>query len=555
MENVVRNLVASQSAFSTRSVARWGAVAIAMVLGFVLPVELCWAQAPAPAAKAPASTAKKPAKKAEKKPDPSVAYFADTKIPRITIEIAPEELQKLRRADRAYVKCRVIEQDGDTYEDVGVHLKGAAGSYRGIDDRPALTLNFDKFKDGQKFHGLDKVHLNNSVQDGTYMHEILSRELFSKAGYPSARATHALVTFNKRDLGLYVVAEGFDRDWLKRNFANPDGHLYDGGFCQEIDARKKVLCSPDKEPTQAEIKLVLDAAREGDPVKRLERLEESLNVDKFLTFMALELMLCHWDGYVRNRNNYRLYWDPSDKKLVFLAAGMDQMFGDPNFDIYNGGALVANQLMGLPTVRARYVERVKELYENVWLKAEMEKRIDELAAKLKPVRNLDGPAADMKRRIADRTRSIARMLNMVPKPVKFNDKGELFLTDFFTQLDSGPCKHEEVTVDGKKCLRITCEGDGVASYRFKLFLDAGKYTFEARAKAIGVEPRPDPQHTGAGIRISGGTRTNKLVGNTEWTLLQHELEGSSEVTVVLELRATKGAVLYEIPSIKLVRQK
>src|SRR5206468_10536809 len=94
-------------------------------------------------------------------------FFASPQISELKIEITGTNLSALQQRNREYVRATVRE--GDTvYKDVAVHLKGAAGSFRGLDDPqqgPALTLNFDKFHEHQKFHGLDKIHLNNSVQD------------------------------------------------------------------------------------------------------------------------------------------------------------------------------------------------------------------------------------------------------------------------------------------------------------------------------------------------------------------------------------------------------
>src|SRR5207253_9336101 len=135
----------------------------------------------------------------------------------IKIEIKSTNLAALQRNDRAYVPATVREGD-IVYTDVGIHLKGAAGSKRDLNDKPALTLNFDKFQDRQKFHGLDKIHLNNSVQDPSYMTELLCGELFRAAGVPAARTTHARVELNGRDLGLYVLKEGFTKTFLRRYF-------------------------------------------------------------------------------------------------------------------------------------------------------------------------------------------------------------------------------------------------------------------------------------------------------------------------------------------------
>ena len=87
--------------------------------------------------------------------------------------MAQTNFNKLRRNPRDYVRATIREGD-QVYEEVGIHLKGAAGSFRPVDgDKPAFTLNFDKFVDRQKFHGLDKLSLNNSVQDPSYMTEAI----------------------------------------------------------------------------------------------------------------------------------------------------------------------------------------------------------------------------------------------------------------------------------------------------------------------------------------------------------------------------------------------
>src|SRR6185369_7291411 len=88
---------------------------------------------------------------------------------------------------RTSVKAKVKE-GGRVYTNVAIHLKGAAGSFRPIDDNPGLTLNFDKFVHGQSFHGLDKFSLNNSVQDPSFLSEKICRELFEVAGVPVPRA-------------------------------------------------------------------------------------------------------------------------------------------------------------------------------------------------------------------------------------------------------------------------------------------------------------------------------------------------------------------------------
>lgn len=165
--------------------------------------------------------------------DLSEQLFAEGRICRIEIEMAPANLTSLRSDPRTYVSA-MIKADGQTYPDVAIRLKGGAGSFRGVDEKPSLTVNMDKFVAGQRFHGLDKFHLNNSIQDPTYMTELICGELFLAANVPAARTAHARVSLNGRDLGLYVLKEGFDKTFLKRHFKSSKGNLYDGGFLRDI---------------------------------------------------------------------------------------------------------------------------------------------------------------------------------------------------------------------------------------------------------------------------------------------------------------------------------
>src|SRR4051812_4202165 len=70
------------------------------------------------------------------------AFFKAGKVIELVIDLGPKELDALRREPRKYVKATLKEGD-KVYKDVGVHVKGAAGSFRGIDDKPGLTLNMD----------------------------------------------------------------------------------------------------------------------------------------------------------------------------------------------------------------------------------------------------------------------------------------------------------------------------------------------------------------------------------------------------------------------------
>src|SRR5262249_38297273 len=259
--------------------------------------------------------------------------FTNGQALRLRLEIGPEAMETLRayhqvwgrpRPERVDVKATVREGDR-VYTNVSVHLKGSF-TFQGIDEKPSLTLNFDKFAAGQRFRGLDKLHLNNAVQDPSYLCEALAREMFNANGVPAPRIGHARVTLNGRDLGAYVVVEGANKRFLKRYFNSVKGNLYDGGSGGEISKKLKVDSGANPED-HSDLDALIAAVREANPSNRLARLEQTLDVDRFLTFAALEVLFQHWDGYCMGPNNFRLFHDTDRDKLVFIPHGMDQLFG------------------------------------------------------------------------------------------------------------------------------------------------------------------------------------------------------------------------------------
>jgi len=552
---------------------------------------------PGPAAGRNGAAPEKAAKK-----DASIPFFRDGVVPRLKIQISDAELQLLRQQNREYVRCTVIEEGGAQYDHVGVHLKGAAGSFRGVDDRPALTLNFDKFKDGQEFHDLDKIHLNNSVQDPGYLNELVSSELFLAAGVPAARTTHARVWLNGRDLGFYVLKEGFDKRFLKRHFPDASGNLYEGGFVQDIDGQSR-LKSGNGAADRSDVKAVIAACREPDPAMRWSRLEQVVDIDRFLSFVAMEQLTCHWDGYCNNRNNYRFYFEPKSGKAHFFPHGMDQMFANPGASVLNTpGAMVASAVLNHPEGRTRYRARVTELAKRFVPADPLQKRVDEIHQRLRPVlaemspgkaNEFDGQVKGFKDRLAARAKSLVQQLGIpepppvtlvaagmpmpgiakpgvamptVPKPVAPNPTApKPAAIPALTRWDprpEGDAKLELLEGPGGmakgRTLTITAGPSGrcVASWRTSVTLPAGKYRFEARARTEGVKALVETSGTGAGVRISGSSRTNKLEGTSNWTPLAHEFQvqaAMQDVLLVAELRAAAGKVVFDAASLRIVR--
>ena len=164
---------------------------------------------------------------------PSRASGREVAFGRLTVLIDAPVVVALGSRPRVCVRATVTA-GGTVDRSVGLHLKGNFGAFQPYEQKPSLTLHFNRFVKGQSMHGLHKLHLNSPVSDPTYLTEILCRKLFEKAGVQVARASHSRLELNGRDARLYVLVEGFGGKFLKRFRKDTVGNLYDSEFRHDI---------------------------------------------------------------------------------------------------------------------------------------------------------------------------------------------------------------------------------------------------------------------------------------------------------------------------------
>jgi len=527
----------------------------------------------------PSSRKRAEEKSAKARPDEADTFFEDGPLPRLHIDVDPVRLRNLNNDPKTAVPARVREaapgQADVVYEGVMVHLKGGPGSFRKVEEKPALTLVFDRDED-KSFHGLVKIHLNNSVQDGSYLCENLGAYIFRESGCPAPRVTNARVWLNGRDLGPFVLKEGFEDPFFRKYFHDKSGNLYEGSFA-DVDANLPVhygLHTPAgmnpakvRQAAESRLHVLADAMRENDIAKRRERIASVLDVDRFLTFLACESLVAHWDGYGANRNNYRIYDDPRTQRLVFLPQGMDQLFQRPDHPLYANGALMAVALTQGLDDRQRYVDRLTEIRKSVFTQEKLNARIDHVSARVLPMmreigreaaRQHEGEAAGLKQRIADRIKDVDRQIANPPRPLKFEGGVVQLASAKWETKQEGNAQVDRLGESEKVRFRITCKAPGdVGSWRTTVLLPQGRYAFEGRMKTVGVKAAAAAaagENLAAGMRISGDKTTNRLTGDSAWQAFKYEFdvgESLREVVLVCDLKADKGQAFFDVSSLVL----
>ena len=479
----------------------------------------------------------------------------------------PEEWEYLKRDNRRYAECDIIETlpDGTTktHKHAAVKLKGAAGSFRGPDDKPGLTISMDKYKGAERFHGMDKFHLNNGAQDGSFLNELVGGEWCRASEVPASRCTHVLVKWNGRELGLYLFKESFSDDFLAYFFEKTDGSFYDGHFIAEVDGDLEKQQGADRKD-KSDLKALAAACKIGDPKAKWEAVAKVLDVEGFLRSLALETFTCHWDGYNFNRNNYRIYFDPRTGKANFFCHGMDQLFSDASWPVVRvPGSLVGQTVFSNPEWKKRYREIAEEIYTKVLKGRDWEvriadhgKKIVEALSKQNPQwgKDFQGQITATQQRVMGRIAAIGKQFGDMPKPFEWKNGVAKIGGKQWRGEGSGGL--DEVQVDGQRCYHLKADGSSSASWRRTVALEPGKYRFEAMAKVANVDDTGDESGRGAGLRISGAQRAAGFKGTSGWQKLAYDFDATgADVVLVAELRSKNGEVWFQDEGFQLVRVK
>ena len=124
-----------------------------------------------------------------------------------------------------YYNCTVVI-DNEAYKNVAIRGKGNTSLSQVSNDRYSYKIEFDHYDSSKNYYGLDKLCLNNIIQDNTYMKDYLCYRMMNEMGVASPLCSFAYITVNGEDWGLYLAVEGVEESFLNRNYGKDYGELY-----------------------------------------------------------------------------------------------------------------------------------------------------------------------------------------------------------------------------------------------------------------------------------------------------------------------------------------
>jgi hypothetical protein len=237
------------------------------------------------------------------------------------------------------------------------------------------TDEYEERKD-RRFATMKALNLRwNTNGDTTMIRELYAYNAFNKIGVYTSRITpvRLIVKSGSRemDYGVYYVIEPVDKDFLKKRFGKKhnDGDLYKQSYLADLNTiasenlNAKVgvkevrdwrydnpgdedyrpaydLNTNEDESDHSALLNFIKNINTLDGTELYNYLEANFEVDRFLRYQALGVLIGSPDDYWSNGNNYHLYFD-NDGKASFIPIDYDNSLGKNwvPFDIANSSIL------------------------------------------------------------------------------------------------------------------------------------------------------------------------------------------------------------------------
>ncbi|EQK40516.1 cotH family protein [[Clostridium] bifermentans ATCC 638] len=136
----------------------------------------------------------------------------------------------LENATKEEYKSADVIINGETFNNVGIRPKGNSSltsvANDSTTDRYSIKIDFGQYVDGQTYHGIRKLALNNNISDATYMKEAISYDIYNFLGIATPEYSYTDIKINGSDWGLYLGVEVIDERFIEKNYGEVSGNLY-----------------------------------------------------------------------------------------------------------------------------------------------------------------------------------------------------------------------------------------------------------------------------------------------------------------------------------------
>ena len=214
-----------------------------------------------------------------------------------------------------------VSINGQVFDSVGVRYKGNS-SYNPNQVKNPLNIKLDYTIDDQEIEGYGTLKLANVYNDPSFVREVLSYEIAGKY-MPASQANYANVYINGTLLGLYTNVQDVDKFFMRTHFTSDENARFKGELANNTQPGQMGgvweyygndstdyydYYEAESDFGWSELVEFLDTLNNHS-----DNVDEVLNIDRHLWFLAFSNLVVNLDGPINNPQNYYLYQDDAGR--------------------------------------------------------------------------------------------------------------------------------------------------------------------------------------------------------------------------------------------------
>lgn len=293
--------------------------------------------------------------------------------------------------------------NGAVFDSVGVRYKGNS-TYNANQVKNPLNIKLDYIIDNQLIEGYGTLKLANVYKDPSFVREVLTYEI-ARNYMPAGESNFTNVYINGTHLGLYTSDQDVDKFFMRTHFGSDEnasikgeltssGGPPSGGVWEYFDADSSSYANYyalESDFGWEELIWFLDTLNNHN-----EYVDQVLNIDRHLWFIAFSNLFVNLDGPINNPQNYYIYKDDAgrfnpiiwDLNESFGGFGYHQTLGNlsltqkqqmsPFANLNESEFPIISKILSNETYRKMYVAHMKTIIDEFFANGLYETRALEI---------------------------------------------------------------------------------------------------------------------------------------------------------------------------------
>jgi len=276
--------------------------------------------------------------------------FLGNEVTVCQITMAPDDFQFLLENPQSDEKkpCSMRWKNSvidETIDQVGMRSRGNLSRNS---PRRSWKLDFNDLVPDRQFHTLEEMDLNGDYNDPTLLRRRMAHEFLRRMGLPVARTHYVALYVNGDFMNVAIHVEATDEEFADNWFGNKDGNLYK---CLYKGEKADLAYRPaedyqtlgggetyretnnDPASDYTDLADFIDFVNNAPNATVYQDLDDHVNVDGVLRYLAANVAIGSWDDYWYGANNYYLYQNQDHGLFELIPYDYDNSVGCDFFGI------------------------------------------------------------------------------------------------------------------------------------------------------------------------------------------------------------------------------